>query len=258
MESPMALSLQKASLWKRISAFLFDGILFSVVAVLFAFLLSGLLGYDAYRDTLNRRRETIAQEYSVNLNPTSEEAKAMTEEENQQFLAAYEALGRDAEAVQAYRMTLQLALLIITFSLLIAYLLMEFLIPLLLQNGQTLGKKIFSLGLMRTDGVKIGALALFVRTVLGKYTLETMIPVLILLMMYLGTIGLTGPIVLGLIVIVNAAVMIFTQTNSLLHDLMANTVVIDFPSQMIFDTPEELIAYKERIHAEKAAHEDVY
>ena len=37
-------SLQRAGMWKRISAFLFDFILGGVAATLFAFLLSGLLG----------------------------------------------------------------------------------------------------------------------------------------------------------------------------------------------------------------------
>ena len=45
-------SLQRAGMWKRISAFLFDFILGGVAATLFAFLLSGLLGYDGYVDTL--------------------------------------------------------------------------------------------------------------------------------------------------------------------------------------------------------------
>ena len=41
-EHCMILDLQKASMWKRISAFLFDGILLSIVAVLFALVLSTL------------------------------------------------------------------------------------------------------------------------------------------------------------------------------------------------------------------------
>ena len=47
--------------------------------------------------------------------------------------------------------------------------------------------------------------------------------------------------------------LIATDTNSLIHDLLAKTVVIDFASQMIFADEEEMIAYKKRVHAEKAA-----
>ena len=31
---------------------------------------------------------------------------------------------------------------------------------------------------------------------------------------------------------------------------MAGTVTVDMASQMIFDTPEQLLAYKQRIHTE--------
>ena len=255
MSFPVVLDIQKASLWKRISAFMFDGILFSVAAALLALLLAHAVGYDGYRAALNEKYDHYAAEYSVPLNPTTAEYEAMSEADRARFQAAYDAMGQDGDAIYAYRMTLQLTVLILSFSLLFSYLLMEFLIPLLLKNGQTLGKKIFSLGLMRVDGVKISTLALFVRTVLGKYTLETMIPALVLLMLLLGAIGPLGWIVLGLIALVNVIVMAATKNHSLLHDLMAGTVVIDLPSQMIFDTPEAMIAYKEQLEAQSAVHD---
>ena len=48
----MVSDLQKASLWKRISAFLFDFILLGIVAVLFALALSAVTGYDGYSRTV--------------------------------------------------------------------------------------------------------------------------------------------------------------------------------------------------------------
>ena len=99
----------------------------------------------------------------------------------------------------------------------LAFLIMEFLLPLRLQNGQTLGKKIFGVGLMRQDCVKVSAPALFIRAILGKYTIETMIPVLILLMIYWGTLGVVGPAVIFLILVVEVCVIIFTPTNALIH-----------------------------------------
>ena len=35
--------------------------------------------------------------------------------------------------------------------------------------------------------------------------------------------------------------------------LLAGTVTVDFASQMIFDSPEELLEYKKKLHAEAAA-----
>lgn len=249
----MIYDLQKASMWKRISAFLFDAILLGIVVVLFGWLLSNALGYDRYNDALNKSYEKYAEEFQVNFNMSLSDYENMTPEEAQRLDSAYAALSADSTAVHAYDMMIQLTLLIISIGLLLAFLLMEFAVPLLFGNGQTLGKKVFGLGLMRSDGVKISAVSLFIRTVLGKYTIETMIPVLILIMIYWGSIGIVGPVVLLLILVIQAAVLIATRTNALIHDLLAGTVAVDIASQMIFDTMDDMIAYKQKVHAEAAA-----
>ena len=249
----MVYDLQKASLWKRISAFLFDGILLGIAAVLFAWFLSLALGYDGYRRQLADSYARYGEEYQTDLNMSLSAYESLTEEESARLQAAFDALSGDAQAVRAYQMVMHLTLLIATFGILLAYIALEFLVPLRLKNGMTLGKKIFGLALMSTEGVKINAVTLFIRTFLGKFAIETMIPVLILLMIYWGTIGIVGPAVLLAILAVQAGVLIGTRTNALIHDLLANTVVVDYASQMIFDTRADMIAYKEKIHAEMAA-----
>ena len=52
------LSIQRAGMWKRISAAMFDGILLGIAAVLFALILSWALGYDGYIDTINMAHST--------------------------------------------------------------------------------------------------------------------------------------------------------------------------------------------------------
>ena len=74
--------------------------------------------------------------------------------------------------------------IIISFSILIGFLIVEFLFPMIFKNGQTLGKKIFGIGVMRVDGVKVTTPILFVRSILGKFTIETMMPVLMVIMIY--------------------------------------------------------------------------
>lgn len=249
----MIYDLQKASMWKRISSFLFDGIMLGILAVLFAWLLSTALRFDRYADDLTAAYARYEEEFGVSFTLTSEEYSALSEEDTQRLNDAYAALNADAQAVRAYNMSVQLTLIITSISLLLAFLTFEYVIPLKLGNGQTLGKKIFSLGVMRTEGVRINGVSLFIRAVLGKFTIETMIPALIIIMIYWGTIGIVGPIVLFMIAAVQLVLMITTRTNSPIHDLLADTVVIDLPSQMIFDTRENLIAYKERVHAEMAA-----
>ena len=60
-----------------------------------------------------------------------------------------------------------------------------------------------------------------------------------------------GIIVTALILLFQVILIIATKTNSAIHDTLAVTVVVDLQGQMIFDTPEDLMAYKNRLHEEK-------
>ena len=252
----MIYDLQKASMWKRISAFLFDLILLSIVSVLFAWMLSQVLGYDGYQQRLDEAYTRVGEEYGIDLRMPLAEYNALDDAGRATLNAAYDALSADAEANRTYSMLIQLTILISSIAILLGYLTMEFAVPLKLGDGRTLGKKVFGLAVMQNDGVRLRAVGLFIRTVLGKYAVETMIPVIILMMVFWGTIGVMGPIVLFAILAVEAAVMVGTKTNAMIHDLLAATVVVDYASQMIFDTREDLIRYKEKIHAEMAAKQE--
>ena len=240
-------------MWKRISAFLFDFIMLGIVAVLFALALSALTGYDGYSRTIAASYQKYGEIYGVDLRISQAEYEALPEEEARRVDEGFAALNADQAALRANQMMLQLSVLIISLGFFFAYLVMEFFLPLKIGTGQTLGKKIFGIGLMKAEGVKVNAVTLFVRAILGKYAIETMVPVLIVLMIYWGTIGVVGPAVLFLILATELVVMVATHTNALIHDLLAGTVVIDAASQRIFDTSEELAAYKAKIAAEMAA-----
>lgn len=254
----MAHDLQKASAWKRISAFLFDAIILSVVTVLFAWGLSALVGYNGYHQTLMARYDAFSSEYGVDFSITQAEYDALEAGERQRVDAAWNAVAEDETAAEAYRMILSLSVVIVSLSILAGYMVTEFFVPLKLKNGMTLGKKIFGLGVMGTDGVRLRGPALFVRTVLGKYTVETMIPVLILVMIYWGVIGIVGPAIILLILVGEAAAALSTRREGfrLIHDLMAGTVEVDFASQRIFESPEEKNAFLMREAAEKAQRQE--
>ena len=250
---PMTHDLQKASLWKRASAWIFDFILLGILIVGVALVLSAVLGYNGYNETLDAAYATYEEQYGVEFEISQEQYHTMTEQQRQNYNDAYDALVSDQEAMYAYNMVLNLTMLITTVSILISYLLLEFALPLYLGNGQTLGKKIFGLCLMRIDGVQINTMQLFVRTVLGKFTIETMIPVYILIMIFFNMIGIVGTGILAVLVLVQIILLAVTATNAQIHDLLAGTVVVDYASQMIFRTTEDLIAYQKRVAAEAAA-----
>ena len=240
-------------MWKRASAYLFDMILLATLAVALGVVLSLLLGYDGYNSTLEAAYDKYETQFGIQFDMTAEEFAAMTEEQKTLYDQAYDALLKDEEAMFAYNMVLNLSLIITTLALLAAYLLLEFMVPLLLKNGQTLGKKIFGIAVMHIQGVKLGHVALFTRTVLGKYAVETM--PLALSALYLIS-GLGSPVFLligAALLLVQLIVVIVSHENALLHDKMAVTVTVDLASQMIFDTYDQLLEYKKKMHAEKAA-----
>ena len=247
----MIFDLQKASMSKRISAFLFDIILLGALIVGIAFLLSGMLNYDRYQNTLNSAYADYETRYGVTFEQTGDGFMQMSPAEQENYNQAYTALTNDKEAMAAYNMVVNLTLVITSLSILFGYLILEFAVPLCFKNGQTLGKKIFGIGVMHKSGIQITPMLLFFRTVLGKYTLETMVPVLILMMIFFNVIGRLGTIILGLFLLLQIIIVIATPGRCLLHDLLAQTVAVDISSQKIFKDGAELLAYKQKMHAEE-------
>ena len=252
-EANMDLDIQKASLWKRIAAWMFDFILTGILAVGVGVLLSAVLGYDGYSEQLSSLYARYETEYGVVFQIPQEEYNAMTEAARQNYDNAYRALVADSEVIYVYNMVMNLTLIITTLGILFGSLITEFVLPLVLGNGQTVGKKIFGICLMRVDCVRINTMQLFVRAVLGKYTIETMIPVYLALMIFFGTVGSFGTLLLLGFAFVQILVLGVTRNRSALHDLLAGTVAVDFSSQKIFADTEALIAYKKQAAAELSA-----
>jgi uncharacterized RDD family membrane protein YckC len=252
----MMLDLQKASVLKRVSAFLLDMILLLILITGFAFALSLVTGYDGYNERLEAVEQEYEDKYGVSFDISEEEYNKMPEEQRKYFDEVYTEFSKDEEALYLYNMQFNLILMISTVSILLSYVVLELILPLVFKNGQTVGKKIFGIALMHTNSVRLTTMALFVRTILGKFTLETMIPVYIFIMAVFGTLGLTGTIMLLLILVLQIGVILITKTNSCIHDLLANTVAVDLSSQMIFDSVDAMNEYKKKIHAEQVKNAD--
>ncbi len=252
----MNAELQKASISKRIAAAMLDFILLIIIVTGAAFALSSVLGLSKYATIIDARQAHFEAEYNVKFDITAEDFEKLTEDEQKKYDEAYRAITDDSDFMQAYTMQINLILLITTFSILLGILVVELCIPLWLKNGQTVGKKVFSLGLIREDGVQLTTLQLFIRSILGKYTIETMIPVYIIITIFLNTANILSLAILVALLLGQIISLIVTKTNSAIHDLLARTVVIDVPSQRIFKSSEELLAYTKKIHAERANRSD--
>ena len=251
----MYLDIQKANMWKRISAALFDVIILSVVVALLAMILSGVLGFDSYNSAMDDCYSKYEVMYGISFDITMDDYNAMTQEQIARYEEAYEAFSVDPDAIYNFNMIVRLTLTIASISILLGYLILEFAIPLFLGNGRTLGKRIFGIGVMRTHSVRVTPMVMFIRTVLGKFAVETMVSVLIILMIFWGTIGIVGPLVIAAILILQIILLATSSTRSVIHDRLSDTVVVDMESQRIFENEEELIEYTKRLHAEKAANQ---
>lgn len=252
----MVYDLQKANLWKRFAAWLFDSILVGILVVGIAFLLSLALNYNQYSDAVLDGYASYEAKYGISFDVTPEEYESWDEAQRKSYDSAYEELIKDEQITYAYNMVVNLTMMITSLSVLVAVLVLEFIVPLIFKNGQTLGKKIFGLCVVSSDCVKMSNVQLFVRTILGKFAVETMIPIYILLMLFWGITGLPGTIVLGALVLIEVIALNATQRKAAIHDLLASTAVADYNSQMIFNSREDLIEFQKKVHAERAARQE--
>lgn len=249
----MLITIQKASLWKRISAWIFDIILTLTIAVGVAFVTSSVVKYDDYNAKMQSKYEQYEEKYGIEVDISQEDYEKLPQEIKDAYAIAEEAFRNDKEVQQLQVDLFSLSLLIVSVSAFLSIFIWYFTIPLLFGNGQTLGKKCFSIAVMRTNATKISNPVLFVRSILGLFAIETMVPALMLLMLIYGALGSMSLIVIGLICLLQAGVMLMTSTNSSIHDLLSDTVVVDMSSQLIFNSEDDLIAYKQMSAAKAAA-----
>ena len=122
----MTVDIQKASFWKRISAFMLDAIVMVILAVGCGAALSGALRFSEYNEKVQAAYTQYEEDYGISFELTQEEYETMLPEERARFDEAYDALIADQEAMYAYNMTIYLSMLITTMGILIAVILLEF------------------------------------------------------------------------------------------------------------------------------------
>lgn len=254
----MIYDLQKGSFLKRLSAYLLDLILLLIVTTGAASAVSAIVNFSEHVNTIESIKAEYESEYGVDFDISEADFLKLTVEEQHKITHTHDELfAKDERVLKEYNLLYSFMLLITSISLLVAHLITEFILPLILKNGQTVGKKIFGLAVMHTNSVRIKHTTLFARSILGKYTIETMIPVMIAIMIFFGATGIVGTMVLLAILVLQVVLLCVNKYSACIHDLLANTVVVDLSSQMIFDTEEEMLAYvaeQEKKKAEKAVY----
>lgn len=247
----MDYDFQRASFLKRAPAWLLDMIILITLATGLMAAISYVVDIDTTIEHVSERRAYYVEEYGVSFDVTEEQIQQMSDEELAKYQAAAEELAKDTEIQKALELLMNQILIIAGFGFLGAFVILEVLIPMWLKNGQTLGKKCFGIGLMRKDGITVTPFMLFVRAALGKFTVETMIPIFLVLMSFFGIMSM-GLILALVFLLVQIIVPVATRNKTAIHDLAACTVAVDLASQMIFDSVEEMQAYNAEIYGDKA------
>ncbi len=245
----MSLSLQKASFWKRISAYLFDFIVTIMLALAFSTAITAVCGYDQKAAEVNDYYTRYEEQFQIDFDISEEDYNLLTDAQKQVYNDAQKALNNDAGFQKVYQDVFYLTLLMHGGGAFLAFLVWYFILPLCFGYGRTLGKKIFGLAVIRTNFVKVSNPVLFIRTMVGMYAIETMMPIALITMISFNMMDVVGLITIGLLGILQLAMLIVTQTNSAIHDLLTDTVVVEYENQQIFDTQEDLLKYQQEEHA---------
>ena len=223
------LELKKAPTIRRISAGIVDLILIIVVMVAVILVIKPYCSLDTKEAELEAVYDEYCDEYGIDPELTQEEYDKMTKEEQDAYNAAVqranEALNNDKYVIELFYAINKLYLFIALAGISIASLIVELVVPLVLGNGQTIGKKIFKLGVRNKHGYKASIVQLLARSLLGK-----ILPAMgIVVLLYLFLVAIWSDAVLALlgIAVLEILVYMLTKRNALIHDVITSTACVD-------------------------------
>ncbi len=257
----MQVQIDRANFFKRTAAFLLDFILIGILVTGFIFLCMKIASYDKHYDNMMSYYTVYGERYAyqdedgktkkVDFAITDEDYKKLPQSEKAHYIEASNALAKD-EGFKAERKYVIFTLIIsLVISILISVLIIDFLIPLIFKNGQTLGKKVFSLSVIREDGVKASTFQLFVRAIFGKFLIELAIPALMIILIFFNIMGIVGTVAVILIYLIDFIMFVGSYYKTPIHDKISFSVVVDMKTQMIFKTKEEMMNYHSKLHKEE-------
>ena len=102
----MIYDIQKPSLWKRISAWLFDVIMLLIFIAGFATIISAVIGFDATVEKSDALKEKYYKDYGIVEIETQEEWDKLSTEVQQKYIDAEEAFQNDKEANRLFLLML--------------------------------------------------------------------------------------------------------------------------------------------------------
>ena len=245
---------KKATWFKRILAFLLDVILFAVLVSGMMLLLSFVLGYQ--RD-LELLEEKYIQ-YGIYVLNNSGTYEFCTTVNNEACLDAWEAFNLDAEACAYYDSTAIKTIPILIGGIFFSELILDFIVPLFIKNGRTIGMFCLGIAYLDTKDIQITSIQLFIHFLFGKFLVVSALPVFFFLMHFFNLWPNYGLLVCLGILLVNVLMKFFTPKRMGIADSIGKMYLIDNESQVYCKTVEELSALKAKEAREKEMQKKTY
>lgn len=236
-------SLNKASIIKRLAAWLLDAIVVVIIAVGFMLLTSVVIGYDKQITKLNEYYE----KYDLYVEDEDGNRDFCTLNPNNELdpcNVGWRKFGEDKDAVAQYEKVNTYSVIILSSGVVFGVMITYCILPLIFKNGKTLGKKIFSIALITDDEIRVTPRCIFIRSLFGNFLVITMIPILLIFTGMTSGGGLLYTLGALVIIIGNIGSVIFTKNHQNIPDLIAKTIPVDATCQIIVDTKEELSELK--------------
>jgi hypothetical protein len=114
---------------------------------------------------------------------------------------------------------------------------------------------VFSLTVIKPNSVKATVLQLFVRAFIGKFIIGFIIPAYVLVLVMYGIVNVFWLIGLAGLILFQLILFCVTQNHTFIHDVLSFTVVADKQTQMIFESEQALIEYKQEAHKKQVSKE---
>ncbi len=232
---------------KRIAAWIVDVILAIVLASLFALLISLAYGYDKYSTRVMEKQIEYgiyveSEKGNITFNDTKyivvDDISSLSKEEKEQ---RYKDIAKDQDYVYAlYKMNVG-QIIISSGAIFLSLFVFEFILPLCLKHGRTIGMRFFDIGYVTYQDIDPSPKNIFVRFLFGKFIIKAFIPYMgIMLIIYNTGFGIMGLIIALMVFIGNIVMLFVTKDKVGVHDYLARMKPVDNSCQIYCKTVEEL------------------
>ena len=221
----------------RAAAFILDAILLLVLFTGILYFISLIADFDTHYAILQEEYKKVC--YLV-FNPEINDYQAISPTDPNfdyvvELINDNEVLLKELSFVNTFSVNAPL------IGLAISLFILEFIVPLILKNGQTVGMKFFKIALISNNNLAITTTQLFARCIIGKIAVLGIIPMLAILYIFLNAGGgLFGTIILLVVVIIQIVMLIKNKNHEGIADKIANVHPVNFTETVIYKTQKEL------------------